>query len=389
MRIDDYLTWEGNDLSPDEIGRWHAAMSAPLHRGSRVIGALTIARTESLETFSSADLEALERFAAFASLTLEKAQLLEDTRRAERDAVHRLEQLEALDAVSLQLLEQRQPVEVLQRTLRLLMPLVGATAGGYWRYYAQTSSFELTLVENLSSEFLGLRQGLDDGLCGEVLQTGAALLLDDYLNAPRRNLRVPEAYRSVMLAPLVSGDQVNGVLFVVHEETSRFSPSDLETVKRFTALAGVALENARLLEGMRRAEGRASDRNALLETLHSVNLELGDYVRLPPLLFSILERATRMLGGHDGRLYLREPDKPVLKLAAHIGGVIFEEIELGVGVSGQVALNGTPMVVDDYLEWPGRHAGAQRWRSVISVPLKRGSEVLGSLTVVDIQTPRD
>jgi diguanylate cyclase (GGDEF)-like protein len=387
IRIGDYQTWEGRDIALGEVSRWRGAMSAPLRRGDTVIGALTVARTESSATFTTADLETLERFATFASLALEKAQLLEDTRRAEREASTRLEQLEALDAVSLQLLEQREPSEVVQRTLRLLMPLVGATTSGYWRYHPEAQDLELTLVENFPAGLLGIRQGLHDGLSGSVIETGAALLVDDYQTSPQRNPNIPVGYRSVMLAPLTSDAQVIGVLVLSHEHPAAFTPADLETVKRFAALASVALENARLLEGMRQAEARASDRNALLETLHSVNLELGNYVRLQPLLLSILERATRMLGGHDGRLYLRQPGQDAIRLAAYIGGIPIEEVQLGQGASGMVALTGEALVIEDYLQWEHNVGLGQRWRSVISVPLKRGTELLGALTVVDVQTP--
>jgi diguanylate cyclase (GGDEF)-like protein len=118
--------------------------------------------------------------------------------------------------------------------------------------------------------------------------------------------------------------------------------------------------------------------------LHAVNLELGNYVRLQPLLFSILERAMLMLGGHDGRLYLFREDRQELELATYIGGEPFPIIQLGEGASGGVALSGQPLLIEDYLTWEGRHGTALRWRSVVAVPLKRGSEILGTLTVVDI-----
>lgn len=387
LRIADYSLWEGRDVRVNEISLWRGAMSAPLKRGAVVIGALTIASVSQADCFTSTDLETLERFAVLTSLTLEKANLLDSTRQAQDAALGRLAQLEAIDAVSLQLLEQRQPAEVLQQMLRLLMPMVGATGGGYWRYRPDQNILVLTQVEGTVQGLLGFEQTADEGVVSQVIQTGRAVLIDDDQLSQQRNGRLPSEYRSVMLTPLTSGERVIGVLGLTHASAKVFTAADLETTKRFAALASIALENARLLEVMRKAQASASDRNALLETLHQVNLELGRYVRLGPLLLSILERAMMMLGGHDGRLYLLDADGQTLHLAARIGGQAIEKLQLGQGISGQTALTGQSLMLTDYQDWPGRfpNTAQRRWRSVISVPLKRGSQMLGSLTVVDIQ----
>ncbi len=396
LRIADYSLWEGRDVGPSEIGVWRGAMSAPLKRGAVIIGALTIASVTRANCFTSTDLETLERFAVLTSLTLEKADLLDATRKAQHAALGRLAQLEAIDAVSLQLLEQRQPTEVLQRMLRLLMPMVGATGAGYWRYHKDEKTLELTQVEGTARAYLGFRQTSSEGILSEILNSGQARLVDDYQALPQRNQRLPTHPCSVMLTPLTSDERVIGVLTLTHIDPNVFTIADLETAKRFAALASIALENARLLEGMRKAQASAGERNALLETLHQVNLELGSYVRLGPLLLSILERAMMMLGGHDGRLYLLDEGGQTLHLAAHIGGQAIDSLQLGQGVSGQTALTGQALTLADYQDYPGRFPDTpqRRWRSVISVPLRRGSQMLGSLTVVDIQatnrfTPSD
>ena len=387
LRVTDHSVWEGRDVDPDEISAWRGAMSAPLKRGAVIIGALTIASVTEADCFTPTDLETLERFASLTSLTLEKANLLQSTRRAQNAALGRLAQLEAIDAVSLQLLEQRQPSEVLQRMLRLLIPMVGATGGEYWRYHRDQKVLELTQVEGTAQEYLGFRQTSSEGILSEIIESGQAKLVDNYETLPQRNQRLPAHPCSVMLTPLTSDDCVIGVLALTHSSPNVFTPADLETAKRFAALGSVALENARLLEGMRKAQASAADRNTLLETLHQVNLELGSYVRLGPLLLSILERAMMMLSGHDGRLYLLDADGQTLTLAAHIGGQAIEKLQLGQGISGQTALTGLALRLADYQDWPDRFPATmqRRWRSVISVPLKRGSQMLGSLTVVDIQ----
>ena len=75
--VSDYRIWEGRDFKIDTPLLWRSAMSAPITRGSQVIGALSIADTRFPDRFSDTELEVLERFAAFASVTLESARLHE------------------------------------------------------------------------------------------------------------------------------------------------------------------------------------------------------------------------------------------------------------------------------------------------------------------------
>lgn len=210
--------------------------------------------------------------------------------------------------------------------------------------------------------------------------------MDDYQALIERDPKLLPDYRAVILAPLTAGDTVMGVLTLTADRPSAFSHADLETVQRFAALASVALDNARLLETARRAEERASERNALLETLHQVNLELGDHEQLQPLLHSILERSLSILGGHDGRLYFAEEGGEA-RLMAHIGGEPVHTVRRGEGASGTVLERGAGLIVEDYRTWSGRYPTQQRgrWRSVVSVPLRRGAQVLGALTVVDTE----
>jgi diguanylate cyclase (GGDEF)-like protein len=73
--VGNYSTWEGRDPNITTPLEWRSAMSAPITRGTQVIGALSIADTRFADRFSNKELEVLERFAAFASVALENARL--------------------------------------------------------------------------------------------------------------------------------------------------------------------------------------------------------------------------------------------------------------------------------------------------------------------------
>jgi diguanylate cyclase (GGDEF)-like protein len=380
LLVEDYQTWGGRDIRPDEMSTWRSALSVPLMRGHAVIGALTIADTKNANRFSSTDLDMLTRFSTVASAALEKLRLLEDAHRAEGAALARAEQLEALTAISLDVLSQRDFLEVLERSLELLLPLIGAKLGGYWQVLPERNALRLVIAMGTPEAvaLIGTERASDDDSGIAELHP---LFIENYSDLLERFQDQPDQMRSTIRMPIKFGHDVHGVFVLAKAYSEPFSQQQLDTVRRFAALASVALENARLIEDTKRAELRTSSRNALLEVLHQINLELGEYMQLEPLLQLLLERAVHLVGAQSGRLYLRDHGSTRLRHAATIGTAIIETVDVGSGTTGLAAQRGAPVVIDDYGQWEQRIIFDGQWRSVMSIPLKRGDEVLGVITV--------
>ncbi len=382
LLVEDYQTWGGRDIRSDEPSRWRSALSAPLRRDQAVIGALTIADTRAANRFSNTDLEILTRFATVASAALENLRLIDDAQRAESAALGRAEQLEALTRVSLDVLSQRDFLEVLERSLELLLPLIGAKMGGYWQLVPERGMLRLSIVTGIPEVFamIGSERRVDDDARSA---TAHPLLIEDYSQLIEHFQDQPNQLHGTIRMPIKLSTGIHGVFVLAKAYSEPFSQNQLDTVRRFAALASVALENARLIEDTKRAETRTSSRNALLEVLHQINLELGEYMQLEPLLQLLLERAVYLVGAQSGRLYLRDHGSMRLRHAATIGTAIIDAVEVGTGTTGLAALNGTPVVIDDYSVWEHRIVFDGEWRSAMSIPLKRGEEVLGVITVAD------
>ncbi|NJK45186.1 MAG: GAF domain-containing protein [Pleurocapsa sp. SU_196_0] len=210
------------------------------------------------------------------------------------------------------------------------------------------------------------------------------MLINDYPNwEGRLEVFVAAGVKSIIAAPLQRGAEIVGVVFLEHHErTHYFLEDDLELLSQVAVVASAMLEQARLFDSMRGAQAVAERRSALLEATHEFNLELGGQPALSALLDLLLQRATLLLGGNAGGVYLVEGEE--IQLVATLGDKLVPRAPLGYGVSGSVAQSGEAMLLEDYADSPFQddHPGLL-WRAVMSVPLRRGSSTIGVLTVVD------
>ncbi|MCS6841423.1 MAG: GAF domain-containing protein, partial [Roseiflexus sp.] len=141
------------------------------------------------------------------------------------------------------------------------------------------------------------------------------------------------------------------------------------------------------------AKGEASLYPALLASedhylvaLHETALAIMSRLDLRDVLEAIMLHATRLAGTSDGYIDLLSPDGTQMEMqigigwhAAHCSGTI----DIGEGVSGRVWQTGKPVIVRDYRTWEGRirSIDVSSLGTVVAVPLRLGSEVIGVLGV--------
>lgn len=128
-------------------------------------------------------------------------------------------------------------------------------------------------------------------------------------------------------------------------------------------------------------------RSQELARLYDTALELASQLDLQQLLHAVVVRATDLLGGTSGGLYLYRPEHDDLQFA--VGYKVSEPfigvvLQRGEGLSGKVLQSGAPISVEDYSTWPERapvYDGVP-FGAVLAVPVKWGERILGVLNVV-------
>jgi diguanylate cyclase (GGDEF)-like protein len=248
--VSDYRHWVGRDPSITTPLQWRSAMSAPITRGTQVIGALSIADTRFSNRFSSTELEVLERFAAFASVTLENARLHEIERLNLKE-----ERLRSQIAIRLSPL--RSIPELCDAVIEELYNTLG---------YDRVSLFLLkdqTLYLQAKRGFESAIQNfsLHQGIIGRAVRTRQAQMIaqpgldPDYLG----NDPDPEAF---ICLPIHSGNRDLGALNFGLLRGQTPQQTDLEMLESLLPTISAALENAVLHSEL---EARASELESLRE----------------------------------------------------------------------------------------------------------------------------
>jgi PAS domain S-box-containing protein len=140
----------------------------------------------------------------------------------------------------------------------------------------------------------------------------------------------------------------------------------------------LAEQSAKLLS----AEQAIQRQNEYLRTLHETSLGLISKLDTQELLQTILERAAVLAGSEHGYIFLRSGDGQRMDIQVGMG--FFSDqlgltVHRGEGLSGRVWETGSPMLLDDYTNWPDRLAttALDPIHSVVGIPLKLGRRVHG------------
>jgi PAS domain S-box-containing protein len=143
------------------------------------------------------------------------------------------------------------------------------------------------------------------------------------------------------------------------------------------------------------AETEFGHRAEQLAALHATLLDITTERDLSTLLRTIVKRATRLLQGTGGGLYLCDPEREEVCCVVSYNtprdytGVV---LRYGEGAAGTIAATGNPLIIDDYPTWPGRASafeGEEPFGAVISTPMIWQGRVTGVIHVLhDSETRR-
>lgn len=224
-------------------------LAFPLIRGEQTLGVLVVTARERRE-FPSEERELLETFAATAALAIENARLHEETRK-------QLNQTETLLAVSQTVGSTLDLFEIGRRTTRAMVKALGADMGGAW-YLGPGRDRLLPLAGyHVPRETLEIFSGtpllIEDRVIEEVKRLNGPICAPDSQADPRFDhpLGALVPHKSILVYPMWLKEEIIGGFGIVWtREAHRITPEELRLVEGISRQAAIAIENARLHEGL-------------------------------------------------------------------------------------------------------------------------------------------
>ena len=156
------------------------------------------------------------------------------------------EELSALHETTVDLIRRLEPTSLLGAILLRAAGLIGAEHGYLYVVDERAGDMVVRAGIGLFAEYLGYRLGPGKGVAGRVWETGEPLAIADYHDWEGR-VEGFEMLHALVALPLRAGNEIVGVIGLAHvEQDKHFSPEEVDLLSRYTLLASVALDNARL-----------------------------------------------------------------------------------------------------------------------------------------------
>ncbi|MGQ9627652.1 MAG: GAF domain-containing protein [Anaerolineae bacterium] len=234
-----------------------------------------------------------------------------------------------------------------------------------------------------------LRVGV--GVAGHAVQEKSAIYVPD-ASQDARFLDTGSGVRSLIVVPVMVGEQVIGTLSVDSSQIEAFTPDDERLLKMLANQAAIAIQNARLFSATQRLYESESRRARQLAFLNEVGRTITSTLNLNDVLNLILVKVMDILDVEASSLLLLDEEKDELVFKVSLGpgqkALVGTRLSLEKGIAGTVVREGCPLIVNDVLSDP-RWSSEQdlltglTTRSILCVPLVSRERVIGALELVN------
>jgi signal transduction histidine kinase len=346
VRVDPEYTYGAKDA--EEI---RTVLGVPILKGDDLLGVMMIYHLEGVRPFTNKQIALVETFADQAAIAIENVRLLDELRHRTDELGRSVSELQALGEVSQAVNSTLDLETVLSTIVAKAAELSGTDAGAIYGYDEHTREFRLRATHGMDQ---GLIEVLTQRHIGLVDPTIAAIF------AHREPTQVPDlreetvselngiillaGYRARMVAPLLRGEDIVGMLVVRRRTPGEFSKNIVDIIKTFAAQSALAIQNARLFHEI-------ADKSRQLEVASQHKSQflanMSHELRTP--LNAILGYTELMADGAYG-----EPSEKMLgvlkRLEAngrHLLGLINDVLDLSKIEAGQLVLELSDYSIQD------------------------------------------
>lgn len=339
----------------------------PLVYGQDVVGLLTIDHDEP-GFYTEAIRDVLVSFAHEVAVHVRNARVFDNTQRRIRD-------LEIVNHVVQVLGSEIEPGKIMKAVVSEIATRLDCTHCTIFLPEEENGEVVLAAAETYGrrrEQILARRFKPGEGLAGWVFQRGEPLLLGNASGDPRfAPATDPGAQpRSMMVVPVIVGDETIGVISSDQDRLAWFGESDLRLLTALARHAGVALQ---------RASG--------LDLLHDISNRIVSAldVKVEEILEEIVKGALKLTRTSTAVIFLIAPDgRTVLRTVERPEGFHHPDPRMEGGITREIIDTRKEMVFPDVRQDPRVNPEMHdRVRSMIGIPLIGGDRVVGVLFVND------
>ncbi len=391
-------------LEPERLS-W---LGIPLLAKGEMIGVIALEKQEP-GFYIPEHIQAATTFASQAAVALENANLYQQSLLEALELDQRSQRLTVLNRFSNQISSVLDRQFILETTLRELLAAVPASVVSAILLEADRPVLQAEIPPFLpdSSDPTVLPASLPPCPLFERLQqtlgvfNSRAVAAEAEL-APLADFLARRQTQSLLVLPLVTGEELHGLVLVHSDQPYHYSPDDIELARIITLQAAVAVQNAASFEATKsmteELELRVAERTAQLEkeylreqSLLRIMRELSASLDLDQVLNQTLVILNETVSAEHSSIMLVNQEAGVFYYRASVGqdfrlppGGQLSTLKLDEGLAGWVVQNRKSAIVGNVMEdqrWVQIGGLSAGYTSVIAVPLVVGEELLGVVTL--------
>jgi GAF domain-containing protein len=377
------------------LARYRTGLAVPMLREGTPIGGLALWRSE-VRPFTDRQIELIMTFASQAVIAIENVRLFKELEARNRDLTATSEILRVIASSPTDL----QPVldTIAERAVRLCDAAFGAVG------MLDGAMINLNAVANVNPEGVdALRQAFPlapsrGTTAGRVILTGDVVQIPDVLGDSEYRLTgaaQAAKYRCSLGVPMLHQGRAIGVIVVFRPGPGTFSEAQIELLKTFADQAVIAIENVHLFKELEARTGELTRSVEKLTALGEVSRAVSSTLDVETVLDTIVSRATQLAGADGCAISEYDDTTEVFHVrathgidAALVGTLRAMPLRKGEGVMGRAAETREPTQIAD-IAVPGAYQSHVRdmligagYRALLSVPLLREDEIIGSLSLL-------
>ena len=233
-------------------------LATPLLREGVSIGLIYMRRIE-VQPFTSKQIELAKTFADQAVIAIENVRLFKELEARTQDLTRSVGELTALGEVGRALSSTLDLEAVLQTVVRRANELAGTASCLVWEYDELREEFRLRAshyADEHDAAILPAPGGVTTvprgrGVTTRVMELRQAVQIPDIVvegayESPVRDALIDAGHRALLGVPLLSEDEVIGVLAVTSKIPGGFAPEIVRLLSTFATQSALAIQNARL-----------------------------------------------------------------------------------------------------------------------------------------------
>ena len=272
IRIPDIAADPRSAGLPAGHAEMHSLLGVPIRQAGRQLGQIYLTEKVGAPEFTPDDEKIIEMLAAYAAVAIDNARLYEDLQERDQTLLRRNQELALLNEIGSALASSLELDEILNKTLALLMAHFKVEAGEIFLRDEDGETLRLVLHRGEAAEAFWARNRykVGEGMVGQAAETKKPIV-STHLDKDDRVTRqavVKAGFKQIACIPVTARGEVVGVLTIATRTRKALSQGELRLLVSVAALAGTAIENARLHSNVRRL--------AVLEERERIGMDLHD-----------------------------------------------------------------------------------------------------------------